>query len=51
MCCYWGKKVFRNYLGINIKNWCDYDVSELVLIYKYNCLILIDVGIVDFFLV
>ena len=50
MRCYWGKKAFRNYLGTNTKNWRDYDASELVLTYKYNRPILIDVGTVDPFL-
>ncbi|MDE5071619.1 MAG: S-formylglutathione hydrolase [Trichodesmium sp. St16_bin4-tuft] len=47
---YWGKKAFSNYLGTNTKNWRDYDASELVLTYKYNRPILIDIGTVDPFL-
>ncbi|NES83877.1 MAG: S-formylglutathione hydrolase [Moorea sp. SIO2B7] len=50
MCCRWGEKAFTAYLGVDKKNWREYDASELVKKADYGHPILIDQGTGDTFL-
>lgn len=48
--CPWGQKAFRNYLGENQQNWCQYDATALIENGHRATDLLIDQGLNDQFL-